>query len=301
MTDRLKLAALAKDLASEPWPPGASLARLVGAAKHLLNDHSCDVHGYEGIGFAIQAAEAIPGGPSVLDGLLSCLGTEVEALVAELSRVTAERDEVRAELMRRIAECEEVRARGRELRREVEALKAERDALREDVKSGARTTLVILRRVRDALGAIGVPGIADCDDPLSALDATVAEALEASRALREGAAREVDAHNALVGRLAKMLPREACRALREYGCPQPEWVVWRVGERDADRWIYRQRDYGADSRGRLYEAHRSGYSQMLEDRATEGVEAIWLSGLAVDRITADAVQIVVPPVGGSRG
>ena len=97
-----------------------------------------------------------------------------------------------------LEECERLRAEVGTLDHAVRTLEDDREETR--------------RRVRVALGAIGVPGVADCADPLAALDATVAEAVDTSRALREGAAKEVDAHNALVGRLAKAW--DECDALR---------------------------------------------------------------------------------------
>lgn len=67
---------------------------------------------------------------------------------------------------------------------------------------------------------------------------------------------------------AELIAREACVALREYGCPQPERVVWRVG-----------------------------YRMLPGDFAWRPVAALWEMGLALDAISADAVRIVVPPVG----
>jgi hypothetical protein len=40
------------------WSLPATLARLAGAANHLLRDHDCDAHGYEGVTSALRAAEA---------------------------------------------------------------------------------------------------------------------------------------------------------------------------------------------------------------------------------------------------
>ena len=42
----------------EEWSLPATLARLAGAANHLLRDHDCDAHGYEGVISALRAAEA---------------------------------------------------------------------------------------------------------------------------------------------------------------------------------------------------------------------------------------------------
>lgn len=44
---------------AEPWPTKDVLARLADAADHLLRDHGCDQHGYEGINAARDAARAI--------------------------------------------------------------------------------------------------------------------------------------------------------------------------------------------------------------------------------------------------
>lgn len=97
-----------------------------------------------------------------------------------------------------LEECERLRAEVGTLDHAVRTLEDDREETR--------------RRVRVALGAIGVPGVADCADPLAALDATVAEAVDTSRAPREGAASLAGAHNALVGRLAKAL--DECDAMR---------------------------------------------------------------------------------------
>jgi hypothetical protein len=40
-----------------PWPPRDVIGRLVDAAKHLLNDHNCDAHGYEEVIESVRAAE----------------------------------------------------------------------------------------------------------------------------------------------------------------------------------------------------------------------------------------------------
>jgi hypothetical protein len=43
----------------KPWPLRDVLDRLVIAAEHLLGDHCCDGHGYEGLLQAIDAARSI--------------------------------------------------------------------------------------------------------------------------------------------------------------------------------------------------------------------------------------------------
>jgi hypothetical protein len=46
----------AADGSDTPWPLRDVLTRLADAADHLLKDHSCDAHGYEGLGDARDAA-----------------------------------------------------------------------------------------------------------------------------------------------------------------------------------------------------------------------------------------------------
>ena len=100
---------------------------------------------------------------------------------------------------------------------------------------------------------------------------------------------------------AEELAREACAALREYGCPQPERVVWRVGERDGLRRVWSER-----RRGVWCDLRASGGVSVDDGALRRGfyndrVAELWDSGLALDATTADAVRIVVPPVGGSDG
>lgn len=102
---------------------------------------------------------------------------------------------------------------------------------------------------------------------------------------------------------AETLARDACAALREYGCPQPERVVWRVGERArADALLWRDSIHNrvqVSARG-VVPVH-GRLDVRPERRVVAGIEALWLSGLALDAIDREAVRIVVPPVGGSRG
>ena len=42
-----------------PWPLDSVLERLIYAAEHLLDSHSCDCHGYERIQHALEAAGKI--------------------------------------------------------------------------------------------------------------------------------------------------------------------------------------------------------------------------------------------------
>jgi hypothetical protein len=57
----------------ETWSVPAFVARLVGAANHLLSDHSCDAHGYEGVTAARDAAVV----------WLAKMGVEPDALTPE--------------------------------------------------------------------------------------------------------------------------------------------------------------------------------------------------------------------------
>ena len=99
---------------------------------------------------------------------------------------------------------------------------------------------------------------------------------------------------------AEELARAACHALREYGCPTPERVVWRVGSRSpSDAVLWRARGLVVVSvRGVVLVGGRLDVRP--DRRVVVAAEALWTSGLALDRITADAVVVVVPPVGGVR-
>jgi hypothetical protein len=44
-----------------PWPLRDVLVKLADAADHLLNNHDCDGHGYEEIGYARDAARSLAG------------------------------------------------------------------------------------------------------------------------------------------------------------------------------------------------------------------------------------------------
>ncbi len=98
---------------------------------------------------------------------------------------------------------------------------------------------------------------------------------------------------------AEELAREACRALAQFGCPTPERVVWRVGQRSpADAVLWRDRDLVVVSvRGVVLVGGRLDVRP--DRRVVASAEALWDSGLALDRITRDAVVVVVPPVGGA--
>lgn len=102
---------------------------------------------------------------------------------------------------------------------------------------------------------------------------------------------------------AEELARAACHALREYGCPTPERVVWRVGDRGpVHREVY-ARDVGYPggimlcANGSCTAEAPAGNVCSIDARTAR---ELWTSGLALDRITPDAVVVVVPPVGGVR-
>lgn len=135
--------------------------------------------------------------------------SDYESEVAETERLTSLLSEAEQAHAALLDSADEAMRVGLE---ECERLRAEVGTLDDTVRTLEDDREETRRRVRAALGTIGVPGVADCADPLAALDATVAEAVDTSRALREGAAKEVDAHNALVGRLAKAW--DECDALR---------------------------------------------------------------------------------------
>jgi chromosome segregation ATPase len=139
--------------------------------------------------------------------------SDYESEVAETERLTSLLSEAEQAHAALLDSADEAMRAGLE---ECERLRAEVGTLDDTVRTLEDDREETRRRVRVALGAIGVPGVADCADPLAALDATVtevvAEAVDTSRALREGAAKEVDAHNALVGRLVKAW--DECDALR---------------------------------------------------------------------------------------
>jgi hypothetical protein len=93
---------------------------------------------------------------------------------------------------------------------------------------------------------------------------------------------------------AEELARAACHALREYGCPTPERVVWRVGYRllPGDFAWRLHGSYGVQRDGAA--SFPGGITGPVRP-----VAALWAMGLALDRITRDAVVVVVPPVGGA--
>lgn len=107
---------------------------------------------------------------------------------------------------------------------------------------------------------------------------------------------------------AETLARDACAALREYGCPQPERVVWRVGERRetkdrvlAHAWVSGSAEQILSCEGRWYTGStRDGI--VIRKRSWAGdvgaACALWKMGLALDAIDREAVRIVAPPVGG---
>ncbi len=101
---------------------------------------------------------------------------------------------------------------------------------------------------------------------------------------------------------AEELAPAACHALREYGCPTPDRVVWRVGDRGpAHREVY-ARDVGYPggimlcANGSCIAEAPAGNVCSIDARAAR---ELWTMGLALDAITPDAVVVVVPPVGGA--
>lgn len=85
---------------------------------------------------------------------------------------------------------------------------------------------------------------------------------------------------------AEELARETVRRLRPWDAPQPERVVWRVGGRDEHKLVW-------SSDGGGHEVCSCGRGDPVSSPAAE----IYVAGLAIDSITADAVTIVVPTVG----
>ena len=99
---------------------------------------------------------------------------------------------------------------------------------------------------------------------------------------------------------AEELARAACHALREYGCPTPDRVVWRVGKRNEQKIVWIKNGPEAmrlRSDGGFLVIHHYGDAV---DSDVQAARELWDSGLALDRITPDAVVVVVPPVGGVR-
>jgi hypothetical protein len=72
-----------KEEQSSPWPPHDVVRKLVEAADHLLNDHNCDAHGYEGVMQARDRARKW-----LSEGLLERAEQEIE-LDATLSELEA--------------------------------------------------------------------------------------------------------------------------------------------------------------------------------------------------------------------
>ena len=102
---------------------------------------------------------------------------------------------------------------------------------------------------------------------------------------------------------AEELARAACAALREYGCPTPERVVWRVAPKFHRYDTVWSRDVRKAETMVLVRDGRfdvpDGFGRIVRHIILPA-EVLWLDGLALDAITADAVRIVAPPVGGVR-
>ena len=99
---------------------------------------------------------------------------------------------------------------------------------------------------------------------------------------------------------AEELARETVARLRPWGCPQPERVVWRAGDRGpCDHAMWRGAGYNGNvaisRRGVLFVHADDGMSGPVPPACD-----LWDMGLALDSITADAVTICVAPVGGAR-
>lgn len=90
---------------------------------------------------------------------------------------------------------------------------------------------------------------------------------------------------------AEELARETVARLRPWGCPQTERVVWRVGEREPREEIAWESEHGT------YAVSRDGLGLSPQYPTEQSAHDLWLAGLCVDSITADAVTLVVPPVG----
>jgi hypothetical protein len=61
--ERDELRELVRELLADdkPYPLTDVLTQLADAADHLLNDHSCDAHGYEGVGIVRNIAREMVG------------------------------------------------------------------------------------------------------------------------------------------------------------------------------------------------------------------------------------------------
>jgi len=72
--ERDELRAIVRELLADdkPYPLTDVLAQLADAADHLLNYHSCDVHGYEGIGIVRDIAREMVG---VVEKARTAVGT----------------------------------------------------------------------------------------------------------------------------------------------------------------------------------------------------------------------------------
>lgn len=99
---------------------------------------------------------------------------------------------------------------------------------------------------------------------------------------------------------AEELAMAACAALRDGGYVCPQRVVWRVAT--VNHVTVALVPYGismhAVSVCSCGDVTRGDGGTVVG--RVEALVALWDSGLALDAITADAVRIVVPPVGGAR-
>lgn len=99
---------------------------------------------------------------------------------------------------------------------------------------------------------------------------------------------------------AEELARATVAALRPWGAPQPERVVWRVGSwmsggtHAGDVVWSRNSQRGVPP----VEVTRGGISNNFRLGIVRSAADLWRMGLALDSVTADAVTVVVPPIGG---
>ena len=66
-----------------PWPTALCLKRLVDAADHLLNDHDCDAHGWEGLALARDSARGRVDALACLSPVIGALRGRVAELEAK--------------------------------------------------------------------------------------------------------------------------------------------------------------------------------------------------------------------------
>jgi len=96
---------------------------------------------------------------------------------------------------------------------------------------------------------------------------------------------------------AEELARATVAALRPWGAPQPDRVVWHV------RRLTTQEDDGVgcawDDPGHDGDYALESGGQSPAGALVQQARDVWETGLVIANITADAVTIVVPPIGGA--